>query len=53
VILKVDKKGEAYAVSEVFKNPDFGSHTQPPVLHRGHFFTPTTPSTNGATDWSR
>jgi outer membrane protein assembly factor BamB len=39
VMLKVDKKGDAYAVSELFKNPDFGSHTQPPVLHGGHFYS--------------
>jgi outer membrane protein assembly factor BamB len=39
VMLKVDKKGDAYAVSEVFKNPDFGAHTQPPVLHDGHFYS--------------
>ena len=39
VMLKVDKKGDAYAVSELFKNPDFGAHTQPPVLHGGHFYS--------------
>jgi outer membrane protein assembly factor BamB len=39
VMLKVEKKGGAYAVSELFKNPDFGAHTQPPVLHGGHFYS--------------
>lgn len=40
VMLKVEKKGGgAYAVSEVFRNPDFGSHTQPPVLYGGHFYS--------------
>jgi outer membrane protein assembly factor BamB len=39
VLLKVDKKGDAYAISELFKNPDFGAHTQPPVLHEGHFYS--------------
>lgn len=40
VMLKVEKKDEgAYAASELFKNPDFGSHTQPPVLHEGHFYS--------------
>ena len=24
---------------ELFKNADFGSHTQPPVLHRDHFYS--------------
>jgi len=33
VMIKVDKKGDGnYAVSELFRNPDFGAHTQPPVL---------------------
>ncbi len=35
-MLKVEKKGDAYTVSELFKNPDFGAHTQPPVFHDGH-----------------
>ena len=29
----------SYAVAELFKNPDFGAHTQPPVLHDGHFYS--------------
>ena len=37
-MIKVDKKGDTYAVSELFKNPDFGAHTQPPVLYGGHFY---------------
>ena len=40
VMLKVEKKGDGtFAVSELFKNPDFGAHTQPPVLHDGHFYS--------------
>jgi outer membrane protein assembly factor BamB len=38
-MIKVEKKGGAFTVSELFKNPDFGSHTQPPILHEGHFYT--------------
>jgi len=38
-MLKVEKKGDAYTVSELFKKPDFGSHTQPPILHEGHFYS--------------
>lgn len=39
-MIKVDKKSDGeYAVSELFKNPDFGAHTQPPVLHDGHFYS--------------
>lgn len=39
VMLAVKKKGDAYEVSELFKNPDFGAHTQPPVLHDGHLYS--------------
>ena len=40
VMLKAEKTdGDAYTVSELFRNPDFGSHTQPPVLHNGHFYS--------------
>ena len=38
-MLRIEKKGDAYAVSELFRNPDFGSHTQPPVLHEGTFYS--------------
>jgi outer membrane protein assembly factor BamB len=39
-MIKVEKKGDGtYGVSELFKNPDFGSHTQPPVLYGGHFYS--------------
>ena len=39
-MIKVEKKANgSYGVSELFKNPDFGAHTQPPVLHQGHFYT--------------
>lgn len=38
-MIKVEKKSAGYSVSELFKNPDFGSHTQPPVLHDGHFYS--------------
>jgi glucose dehydrogenase len=39
VMLKVERKADGYTVSELFENPDFGSHTQPPVLHDGHFYS--------------
>lgn len=40
VMLQVEKTGGgAYAVKELFRNLDFGSHTQPPVLHNGHFYS--------------
>ena len=37
-MIKVEKKADTYTVTELFKNPDFGSHTQPPVFHNGHFY---------------
>lgn len=38
-MIKVDKKTDgSYAVTEIFKNPDFGSHTQAPVLANGNFY---------------
>jgi outer membrane protein assembly factor BamB len=40
VMLKIDRKADGtFPVSEVFRNPDFGAHTQPPVLHDGHFYS--------------
>ena len=39
-MFKVQKNADgSYAVAELFKNPDFGSHTQPPILHQGHFYS--------------
>ena len=38
-MIKVEKKADgSYGASELFKNPDFGAHTQPPVLFQGHFY---------------
>jgi outer membrane protein assembly factor BamB len=38
-MIKVQKNGTSYAVTELFKNPDFGAHTQPPILHGDHFYS--------------
>jgi len=38
-MIKVEKKEDgSYGVAELFKNADFGSHTQPPILYRDHFY---------------
>lgn len=38
-MIKVEKKADGtIAVAELFKNPDFGAHTQPPVLVNGYFY---------------
>jgi outer membrane protein assembly factor BamB len=38
-MIRVQRKGDAYETVELFKNLDFGSHTQPPILHKGHFYS--------------
>ena len=35
VMLKVDKKGDTYAASELFKNPDFGATPNRPFSTTG------------------
>jgi outer membrane protein assembly factor BamB len=38
-MIKIQKKADGtYDVTELFKNPDFGSHTQPPILYKDHFY---------------
>jgi outer membrane protein assembly factor BamB len=38
-LIKIEKKADGnYTVTELYKNPDFGAHTQPPVLVNGHFY---------------
>jgi hypothetical protein len=38
-MIKVEKKAEgSYSVKELYKNPDFGAHTQQPVLVNGNFY---------------
>jgi outer membrane protein assembly factor BamB len=38
-MIKVEKKGDgSYGVAELFKNVNFGAHTQPPILYRDHFY---------------
>jgi len=39
-MIRVQKKDDGtYAVTELFKNVEFGAHTQPPVLYKDHFYT--------------
>jgi outer membrane protein assembly factor BamB len=38
-LIKVLRKEDSrYEVTELFKNPDFGVHTQPPILYKDHFY---------------
>jgi outer membrane protein assembly factor BamB len=42
-MIKVEKKADgSYGVTELFKNRDFGSHTQSPLLYRDHFYAQCT-----------
>jgi outer membrane protein assembly factor BamB len=39
-MIKLEKKQDgSYGVTELFKNADFGAHTQPPILYKDHFYT--------------
>ena len=47
-MIKVQKKDDGtYGVTELFKNADFGSHTQPPLLFKDHFFSHYTTNERG------
>jgi outer membrane protein assembly factor BamB len=37
-MLKVEKKADGYAVTELFKVLEFGAHTQPPILYKDTFY---------------
>ncbi len=38
-MIKVERKADgSYGVTELYKNADFGAHTQPPVLYNGYFY---------------
>ncbi len=38
-MIKVEKKPNGnYGVTELYKNADFGAHTQPPILYKDHFY---------------
>jgi outer membrane protein assembly factor BamB len=38
-MIKVERKPDgSYRVTELYKNADFGAHTQPPVLYNGYFY---------------
>jgi outer membrane protein assembly factor BamB len=38
-MIKIERKADgSYSVKELYKNPDFGAHTQPPVMVNGYFY---------------
>jgi len=44
-MIKVEKKGDSYTVTELYKTDDFGTHCHPPVLHEGHLYAHCTTNT--------
>ncbi len=39
-MIRVQKKKDGtFDVTELYKNPDFGAHTQPPILYKDHFYS--------------
>jgi len=48
-MIKVEKKGEGFAVTEVYKTQAFGTHVHPAVLYKGHLYAHCTTNT-GRTD---
>jgi outer membrane protein assembly factor BamB len=44
-MIKVEKKGNTYSVTELYKTNDFGTHVHPAVLHEGHLYAHCTTNT--------
>lgn len=37
-MIKVEKAGDSFAVTEVYKTQDFGTHVHPAILYKGHLY---------------
>lgn len=37
-MIKVEKAGDSYAVTEIYKTDDFGTHVHPAILYKGHLY---------------
>lgn len=44
-MLMIEKQGSKFAAKEVYKTDDFGSHTHPAVLYKGHLYGHCTTNT--------
>lgn len=44
-MIKIEKKGDSYDVTELYKTDDFGTHVHPPVLYKGHLYAHCTTNT--------
>ncbi len=45
VMLMIEKDGDKFAAKEIYKTNDFNTHTQPPVLYKGHLYGHCTTNT--------
>ena len=44
-MIKVEKTGDSYAVTEVYKTDDFGTHVHPAILYKGYLYGHCTTNT--------
>ena len=44
-MIKVAKRGDSYAVTELYKTDDFGTHVHPAILYKGHLYGHCTTNT--------
>ena len=44
-MIKVENKGDSYAVTELYKTDDFGTHVHPAILYEGHLYAHCTTNT--------
>jgi outer membrane protein assembly factor BamB len=44
-MIKVQKNGDSYAVTEVYKTDDFGTHVHPAILYKGYLYGHCTTNT--------
>jgi len=44
-MLKIEKQGDSYNATELYKTDDFGTHVHPPVLYKGYLYAHCTTNT--------
>ena len=44
-MLKIEKQGDSYNATELYKTDDFGTHAHPPVLYKGYLYAHCTTNT--------
>lgn len=48
-VIRVERKGDTFAVSELYTTQEFGTHVHPPIFYEGHLYGQCTTNT-GRTD---